>query len=139
VVNAEKLRDDTMRIILQGLLIIAVAFAYVTGPYLTVELEHAHEVCGNHGHPHTGHDHDHSHHPHDHDSTPSSGIPDEGDSEGDSHSHTHVVSLGMDTPFTPASHGVFVAHWNGVNHPAAISEFVPDGPCFPLIKPPQLD
>ena len=127
-----------MRAILQTLLIIAVAFAYVAGPYLTVEMEHAHEVCEDHCHHHSGDHHDHSHHPHDHDSPPFPGIPDEGDSEDDSHSHTHVVSLGVDTAFTPASHGAFVVNWNGVNRPAAMSEFVPDGPCFPLIKPPQL-
>jgi hypothetical protein len=127
-----------MRVILQSLLIIAVALVYVTGPYLTVEMEHAHEVCGNHGHQHTGDDHDHFHHPHDQDSKPSSGDPDDGDPDGDTHSHTHVVTLGADTPFTPASHGDFMAYVNGVNHPAAISESVPDGPCFPLIKPPQL-
>lgn len=127
-----------MRAILQTLLIIAVAFAYVAGPYLNVEMEHAHAVCQEHGHQHPGDHHDHSHHPHDHDSPPFSGIPGEGDSEDDSHSHTHVVSLGVDTPFTPTSHNAFIANWSGTYHPTAISENVPDGPSFPLIKPPQL-
>lgn len=125
-----------MRIILQSLLILAVAFAYVTGPYLTFEMEHAHEVSHNHDHHHPADDH--SHHSHDHDSTPYPEIPDEGDTEGDSHSHTHVVSLGIDTPFTPASQNGLMANWNRANHPSAISQTVPDGPCFPLIKPPQL-
>jgi hypothetical protein len=127
-----------MRTILQSLLIIAVAFAYVAGPHLTFEMEHAHEVCENHDHNHEHPGDEHSHQPHDHDSTPSPSLPDEGDSEGDSHSHTHVVSLGIDQPFSPASHNALMAHWNRANHPSAISESVPDGPCFPLIKPPQL-
>lgn len=127
-----------MRAILQSLLIIAVAFAYVAGPYATVEMEHSHEVSQCHGHQHPGDDHEHSHHPHDHSPLPSSEVPDSDKPDSDSHSHTHVVSLGADTPFTPASHDAFLANWNGTNHPSAISEFVPDGPCFPLIKPPQL-
>ena len=127
-----------MRALFQCLMIIAVAFAYVAGPYLTVEMEHSHEVCENHGHQHPGDDHDHSHHPHDEGSVPSSEAPDSEAPEGDSHSHTHVVSLGVDVPITPASLNTFMANQIGACHPAAISEFVPDGPCFPLIKPPQL-
>lgn len=118
-----------MRTIFQTLLIIAVAFVYVAGPYLTLEMEHSHEICETHGHEHSGDDHS---------PAPSSEVPENEEPEGDSHSHTHVVSLGMDAPFTPASHNTFMANRTGAYHPAAISEFVPDGPCFPLIKPPQI-
>jgi hypothetical protein len=125
-----------MRAILHSLLIISVMFVYVAGPYLTVEMEHSHEVCENHDHHHPGDEH--SHHPHDEGSIPSSEAPDGDTPEDDSHSHTHVVSLGMDSPFTPASHNTFMANRIGAYHPVAISEFVPEGPSFPLIKPPQL-
>ncbi len=125
-----------MRAILQSLLIIAVTFVYVAGPFLTAEMEHSHEICHSHGHQHTGDDH--SHHPHDPGSIPSSEAPDRDESDGDSHSHTHVVSLGTDAPFALASHNAFKVNRNGTHHPAAIAEFFPDGPCFPLIKPPQL-
>lgn len=125
-----------MRAILQSLLIIAVTFVYVAGPYVTVEIVHSHESCHSHGHHHS--EDDHSHHPHDHDPVPSSGIPESDKPDGHSNSHTHLVSLGADTLFTPASHNAFMANRMGNNHPAAIPEFVPDGPCFPLIKPPQL-
>jgi ABC-type nickel/cobalt efflux system permease component RcnA len=127
-----------MRAILQSLLVIAVTFVYVAGPYLTVEMEHSHEVSENHGHQHPRDDHDHSHHPHDEGSIPSSEAPDSDSTEGDCHSHTHVVSLDMDTPFATASHSTFVANRIGAYRPAAISELVPDGPRFSLIKPPQL-
>ncbi len=125
-----------MQAILRSLLIIAVTFFYVVGPYLTVEMEHSHEVCENHGHQHPGDDH--SHHPHDEGSVPSSDAPESDEPDEDPHSHTHEVSLGSDAPFTPASHNTFMANRIGAYHPTAISEFVPDGPCFPLIKPPQL-
>lgn len=127
-----------MRAILQSLLIIAVTFVYVIGPYTTVEMEHSHEVCETHGHHHPGDGHGHSHHPHDEGSIPFSEVPDSDEPEDDSHSHTHVVSLGVDVSFTSVPHNSFMASQMGAYHPAAISEFVPDGPCFPLIKPPQL-
>lgn len=130
------LAKSYMQAILQSLLIIAVTFVYVAGPYLTVAMEHSHEVGHGHGHEHAGDDH--SHHSHDHGPIPSSEAPENGDPDGDSHSHTHVVSLGADAPFTPFPHNAFVVRRNGINHPAAAPEFVPDGPCFPLIKPPQL-
>lgn len=125
-----------MRAFLHSLLIIAVAFVYVAGPCLTVEMHHSHEVCQSHSDQHTGDDH--SHHPHDQDPFPSSEAPENDEPDGDSQSHTHVVSLGADTPFIPASHNAFMANQYGTNHPAATSEFFTDGPCFPLIKPPQL-
>lgn len=125
-----------MRIILQSLLIIAVTFVYVAGPHMTFEMEHSHEVAESQGHEHAGDDH--SHHSHDHAPVPSSETPESDEPGGPSHSHTHVVSLGVDSPFTPIPHNTFMANRIGTNHPAAISEFAPDGPCFPLIKPPQL-
>ena len=134
-----------MRAVFQSLLIIAVTVVYVAGPYLTVKIEHSHEVSKNHGHQHPGDDHDHDHHhdhshqdPHNEGSIPSSDDPDSDNPEGDSHSHTHVVSLGVDAPFLPTSHGTFMANRIGAYQPTAIPEFVPDGPYFPLIKPPQL-
>lgn len=127
-----------MRTILQSLLIIAVAFVYVAGPCVTVEMEHSHEVCQGHGHQHSGDDHDHPHHPHDEDSPSSSDDQKNGGPDGDSHSHSHIVSLGADTPFTPASFKGFMANRIENCHPVAVSEFFPDKPCFPLIKPPRL-
>ncbi len=122
-----------MRTILQSLLIIAITFVYVPGAYATMEMNHSHEVCEDHGHQHTGDEHSHDHEP-----VHSSEAPDKEDPAGDSHSHTHLVSLGADTLFTPASHSTFMANRNGTSKPTAISVFIPDGPCFPLIKPPQL-
>lgn len=127
-----------MRAIVQSLLIIAVTFVYVIGPYSTVEMEHAHEVCENHGHHHQGDGHDHSHHPHDQGSIPFSEVPESDEPDGNSHSHTHVDSLGADSPFTHVPHNAFIANRIGTDPPAAISGFVPDGPYFPLIKPPQV-
>lgn len=125
-----------MRAILQSLLIIAITFVYVPGAYATIEMKHSHEVCESHGHQHTGDDH--SHDPHDQEPDQSSKSPENDKPAGDSHSHTHLVSLGADTLFTPASHSTFMANRNGTCQPTAISVFIPDGPCFPLIKPPQL-
>jgi hypothetical protein len=126
-----------MRAILESLLIIAVTFVYVAGPYATVEMAHSHGVCQSHGHQHTGDDHDHSHHPDGHSPVPSSD-PDSDEPDSDSHSHTHVVTLGADILFTAASHNAFMVNSMDRCHPAAILEFVPDEPSFDLNKPPQL-
>ena len=125
-----------MRTIFRSLLIIAITFVYVPGAYATIEMKHSHEVSEGHGHQHTG-DED-SHHPHDHEPVHSSESPENEDPTEDSHSHTHLVPLGADNLFTPALHSTFKAKRNGTCHPMAISVFIPDGPCFPLIKPPQL-
>jgi hypothetical protein len=133
-----KLEKSSMRSILQSLLVLAVTFVYVAGPYPTIKLEHSHEACHSHGHPHTGDDHDHSHHSHDHGPIPSSEVPDSDEPDGDPNTHTHLVSLGTDAPFIAATHNAFLASSVGTFHPPAIPDLVPDGPCFPLFKPPQL-
>jgi hypothetical protein len=125
-----------MRTILKSLLIIAITLVYVPGAYATIEMKHSHEVCEGHGHKHAG-DED-SHHPHDHMPVRSSESPENDEPAEDSHSHTHLVSLGADTLFPPVSHGIFMIYPNGASQTTAISLFMPDGPCFPLIKPPQL-
>ncbi len=127
-----------MRSILQSLLAIVIAFVYVAGPSLTFEIEHTHEVFQGHGHNYAGNDHDHFHPPCSEKPVPLSD-QDERDSDGSTHSHTHVVSVGTDTPFAPLLHNnPFMANWSAIHPPVAISEFAPDGPYFPLIKPPQL-
>lgn len=125
-----------MRAIFQSLLIIAVTFVYVAGPYVSVEMKHSHEMSEDHGHRHEGDDH--SHRSHDEDSTPASGGMQGEESDGDSHSHKHVVSVGADSPFAPASHEQFEFCQSGSNHSAVLSEVAPDGPWIPLIKPPQV-
>jgi ABC-type nickel/cobalt efflux system permease component RcnA len=125
-----------MRAILQSLLIIAVTFVYVAGPYVSMEIEHSHKMDQGHGHRHTGDDH--SHDPLDPGSNPPHEAPQDGEPDRDSHSHTHVVTLGADSPFTPASNDVFRANRNGTTQTAAILETIPDGPSFRLIKPPQV-
>jgi hypothetical protein len=125
-----------MRTIFQSLLLIAITFVYVPGAYATIEMNHSHEVSEGHGHQHTG-DKD-SHHPHDHEPVHSSELPENEVPTEDPHSHTHLVPLGVDNLFTLALHSTFKANLIGACQPVAISVFIADGPCFPLIKPPQL-
>ncbi|MBG7607844.1 MAG: hypothetical protein IZT59_07460 [Verrucomicrobia bacterium] len=113
-----------MRVFLQALLIIAVSFGTVLGSAVVVEVEHSHEVS-------TGHDH----HPHE-DEAPS---PDEDSRDGEEHSHSHVVSLGADSPFVaPEFPTAQTISAKSLANLLPASDQFPDGPCFALIKPPQL-
>ena len=120
-----------MRVILQALLIIAVSFGTVLGSAVVVEIEHSHEVDTGHDHQHGEHDH-HSHE----DETPS---PAEHSHDGEEHSHSHVVSVGADVPFVAPDLPIAetISSEILVNLLPTSDQF-PDGPCFDLIKPPQL-
>lgn len=139
-----------MRKLLHSLLVFAITLAYVVGSRLTMEFEHSHEVCSSHGHLHgeaipdddhhshdhgRSHDHGHSHH---HGPAPAPDSPDGEDHHGEHH-HTHVVSLGADMPFSISiSPGIGMTSWSSVRNTFPDPDSCPDGPCFPLIKPPQL-
>lgn len=129
-----------MRNILHSLLIIAIAFGYVMGASVIMEVEHSHEVSAGHGHQHVQADDEHDHHSHEHDShSPADDSHDGEQDGGDHHNHSHVVSLGTDVPFVlpnlPKDHAI---HSTTIAYSLHDPDRCKDGPCFPLIKPPQL-
>ena len=128
-----------MRSILHSLLVIAISFGYVMGSSVTVEVEHSHGVAADHGHQHVEADGEHAHHSHNHGSHSPADDSQEGEQDSDHHPHSHVVSLGSDVPFVlpkfPQDQAIRSA---GSAHSLPDPARCPDGPYFPLIKPPQL-
>jgi hypothetical protein len=128
-----------MRSILHGLLVIAISFGYVMGSSVTVEVEHSHGVGGGHGHEHGETDGEHDHHSHEHDSHSPADDSQDGEQDSDHHPHSHVVSLGSDVPFVlPNFPKEQTIHSASSAYSLPDPDRCPDGPYFPLIKPPQL-
>lgn len=129
-----------MRGILHSLLVIAITLVYGVGSQMVVEIEHSHDLHDHHGHCHAdlAPEHDH-HHPHDHDSGP---VPDDSEDHeqgGEPHHHSHTVALGAEVPMVGLSFpGGVSLGWTSLRSFLPGREPCPDGPCFPLIKPPQL-
>jgi len=104
-----------------------------------VEVEHSHEAGGGHGHQHVEAGGEHGHHSHKHDTPPPADDSHGGEQDGEHHPHSHVVSLGADMPFALANFPMNQAI--GSAYIACLlpdPDRCPDGPCFPLMKPPQL-
>ncbi len=119
--------------VLHSLLAISVTMVYVVGLQFTVEFEHSHHVHGDHGHSHVADSSEHDHHHH-HDPAPS-----DDESRDTPHRHSHSVTVGMDMPSAPAVHlEMGLDSWTRHDYFQRGSEPCPDGPCFDLIKPPQL-
>jgi hypothetical protein len=133
-----------MRNLLHSLLVFAITLVYVVGYPVAVEFEHSHEVHSEHGHLHGAavpgddhHSHDHGQ-SHDHEPAPSPDAPDGDDHHGEHH-HTHVVSIGADMPFAvPSLPRIGMVCWSPTRSAFPDPDACPDGPCYPLIKPPRL-
>ena len=125
-----------MRVILQSLVLVAVALFYVPGGHLTFECVHSHEGPHDHHHDHHhGHGHGHHHHHHDHEAP--SDHP--GDDSDDPNQHSHLIVFGGGIP-TLITDDEDVCPRGSLDFgvPRVESDRCPDGPYFALIKPPQL-
>lgn len=135
-----------MRSILHGLLVFSITLVYVIGSQVTVELEHSHEVHAEHGHRHVETGSKPEHHPHDHgdsqdhDHQPVHSPDHHDDGEhGNEHHHSHLVTVVTDAPIScPNYPRIGLTGWSTVRTSLPGPDSCEDGPCFPLIKPPQL-
>jgi hypothetical protein len=135
--------SETIRSTIHAVLIFAVGLFCCLGSSYTYEVKHDHAhfdehcnsydlVCdysSDHGH---SHDDDDDHEKSDGDDNHSH------DPNDRSHSHTHLVSIDLPAACLAKVPSTQFAHMAKYSFSPHVSDTAPDGPCYDLIKPPQL-
>lgn len=141
--------NETIRSVVHAVLIFAVGLFCCLGSSYTYEVKHDHahsdEHCdsynltcdysSDHGH---SHDDGHNDHHGDDDHEKSDGDDHHSHDPSDrSHSHTHLVSIDLPAAYLAKVPTTQFSHMAKCSF-SRVSDTAPDGPCYDLIKPPQL-
>ncbi len=143
--------NKSIRSVIHAILIFAVGLFCCLGSSYTIEVKHDHAHddvnCNSHSlacnhttqdeHSHCGSHHSHHDHGHDHDENNNEDDDHSQDPHDRSHSHSHFVSIDLPAACLAKVSSTQFAHIARYSF-SHVSDTVPDGPFYDLIKPPQL-